>query len=39
MPTGAYNAAYMERQGIVEVYSYDTDFDHVQGIARVEPSA
>lgn len=33
----AYNAAYMENRGITEVYSYDTDFDLVAGITRVEP--
>ncbi len=35
----AYNAAYMEARGLHEVYSYDTDFDHVKGIIRVEPKA
>ncbi|MDP6550430.1 MAG: type II toxin-antitoxin system VapC family toxin [Dehalococcoidia bacterium] len=33
----AYNAAYMESRGLTEVYSYDTDFDRVEGITRVEP--
>ena len=33
----AYNAAYMEAHGLSEVYSYDTDFDRVEGIRRVEP--
>ena len=33
----AYNAAYMEARGISEVYSYDTDFDRLGGIRRVEP--
>lgn len=33
----AYNAAYMEGRGITEVYSYDTDFDRIPGISRVEP--
>ncbi|PKB84231.1 MAG: hypothetical protein BZY88_00435 [SAR202 cluster bacterium Io17-Chloro-G9] len=33
----AFNAAYMENQGITEVYSYDSDFDHIEGISRVEP--
>ena len=33
----AYNAAYMESRGITEVYSYDTDFDRIAGITRVEP--
>ena len=33
----AYNAAYMESRGITEVYSYDSDFDRIPGITRVEP--
>ena len=33
----AYNAAYMESRGINEVYSYDTDFDRIPGVTRVEP--
>ena len=33
----AYNVAYMERNGLHEIYSYDTDFDRVEGIGRVEP--
>lgn len=33
----AYHAAYMELHDIAEVYSYDTDFDRVQGVTRVEP--
>jgi predicted nucleic acid-binding protein len=35
----AYNAAYMEARGVNEVYSYDADFDRVEGIRRVEPEA
>ena len=35
----AYNAAYMESRGLQEVYSYDTDFDHIEGITRIEPQA
>ena len=35
----AYNAAYMESRGINEIYSYDTDFDRIEGISRVEPVA
>ena len=27
----------MRARGINEVYSYDTDFDRVDGISRVEP--
>jgi len=33
----AYNAAFMENRGITEVYSYETDFDRITGITRVEP--
>ncbi|MBI4200888.1 MAG: type II toxin-antitoxin system VapC family toxin [Chloroflexi bacterium] len=33
----AYNAAYMESRGVTEVYSYDTEFDRVEGVRRVEP--
>ena len=33
----AYNVAFMEARGLTEVYSYDTDFDRVAGISRVEP--
>ncbi len=33
----AYNAAYMESAGLTEVYSYDSDFDRIEGIVRVEP--
>lgn len=33
----AYNAAYMDSRGITEVYSYDTDFDRIEGLVRVEP--
>ena len=35
----AYNAAYMESRRITEIYSYDTDFDRVEGISRVEPGS
>ena len=35
--TDAYSAAWMEGQRLTEVYSYDTDFDHIEGIIRVEP--
>ena len=35
----AYNTAYMEARGVTEVYSYDTDFDRVEGVQRVEPEA
>lgn len=29
--------AYMEREAIGEIYSWDTDFDGVPGITRIEP--
>ena len=29
--------AQMERQGVKEIYSYDTDFDHMRDIKRIEP--
>lgn len=35
--TDAFNVAYMERHGLNEVYSYDTDFDRVRGIRRIQP--
>ena len=31
--------AHMEREGIDEVYSYDTDFDRIPTIQRTEPMA
>jgi predicted nucleic acid-binding protein len=33
----AYNAATMERRGLGQIYSYDADFDKLEGIARQEP--
>jgi predicted nucleic acid-binding protein len=33
----ALSVAYMEREAIGEIYSWDTDFDRVPGVARVEP--
>lgn len=33
----AFNVVYMRRQGLHEIYSWDMDFDRVQGITRVEP--
>lgn len=33
----AYNIAFMEDQKITEVYSYDADFDQVEGLKRLEP--
>ncbi|MBI4295045.1 MAG: PIN domain-containing protein [Chloroflexi bacterium] len=35
----AFNAAYMQSRGLNEVYSYDTDFDRLEGITRLEPEA
>ena len=32
----AYNAVFMKRYGFEEIYSYDKDFDAVEGIKRVE---
>jgi uncharacterized protein len=29
--------AHMERQGLTEIYSYDSDFDRVANVKRVEP--
>jgi predicted nucleic acid-binding protein len=33
----AYSAAFMERRAIKEIYSWDTDFDRIETVARVEP--
>lgn len=33
----ALSVSHMERLGITEVLSYDTDFDRISGIQRVEP--
>lgn len=33
----AYNAAYTLTQGHPTIYSWDTDFDKIEGITRVEP--
>jgi len=33
----AYNAVFMKRYGFEEIYSYDKDFDAVEGIKRIEP--
>ncbi len=32
----AYNAAYMLAEQISSIYSWDTDFDNIEGIMRVE---
>ena len=33
----AYNAAYILAEGIPNIYSWDTDFDRIEGIIRLEP--
>lgn len=33
----AYNAAYMEAEKVCEIYSFDTDFDELEGLIRLEP--
>src|SRR3954470_15807717 len=33
----AFNAAFMLHRGISEIYSFDTDFDSLPGIIRLEP--
>jgi predicted nucleic acid-binding protein len=33
----AFNAVYMQAKGIKEVYSWDEDFDRIEGITRIEP--
>lgn len=33
----AYNAAWMLREGVPEVYSWDREFDRVPGLSRIEP--
>ena len=33
----AYNACLMLARGEPEVYTYDTDFDKIEGIVRLEP--
>ncbi len=35
--TDAHLAATMKAEGATEIYSYDTDFDRVDGITRLEP--
>lgn len=34
----AYNAVYMLSEGISNIYSWDTDFDKIEGIVRLEPA-
>jgi predicted nucleic-acid-binding protein len=33
----AYNAVFMKYHGLDEIYSYDKDFDMIEGIKRGEP--
>lgn len=33
----AYNVVYMQSHRLGEIYSWDTDFDNLEGIVRVEP--
>jgi len=33
----AYNAAYMLSERLSDIYSWDTDFDKIEGITRLEP--
>ena len=33
----AYNAAYMQAEQITSIYSWDTDFEKIEGIVRLEP--
>lgn len=33
----AYNIVYMGAHGLADIWSYDTDFDRVPGITRLEP--
>ncbi|MDO8616355.1 MAG: PIN domain-containing protein [Dehalococcoidia bacterium] len=35
----AFNAALMRASGITEIYTWDTDFDRLEGIRRLEPEA
>ena len=33
----AYNAAYMLTEEVASIYSWDIDFDKIEGICRLEP--
>lgn len=33
----AFNTVYMKARGMTEVYSFDTDFDKIKDITRLEP--
>jgi predicted nucleic acid-binding protein len=34
----AYNAIFMRSQGVDEIYSWDSDFDKLPGVRRIEPA-
>lgn len=34
----AYNAVYLRSHGLSEIYSWDSDFDRIAGVTRVEPA-
>ena len=33
----AFNVAFMEERQVKEIYSYDTDFDRIDDLKRLEP--
>jgi predicted nucleic acid-binding protein len=33
----AFNAALLKTRGLSEIYSWDEDFDHMEGITRIDP--
>lgn len=33
----AFNTVYMKSGGLTEIYSFDTDFDKIEDITRIEP--
>ena len=33
----AYNTIHMGKQGLTQIYSYDSDFDRIAGVSRIEP--
>jgi len=34
----AFNAVYLRSRHVSEIYSWDTDFDKIEGLSRVEPA-
>ena len=34
----AYTVAHINARGITEIYSWDTDFDKIEGLTRVAPT-